>query len=120
MPIQTAFPRWVTAVIAGNKFFIVLQRLDRDAGWVFTNTSYVAVFDTNTDTEIDTGADETPMLGIPLDIKNPQAIQYQGDNNIIYVQGAGKLEDTWERHSGGIQWWNRYYQSQYLRNHDAR
>jgi outer membrane protein assembly factor BamB len=92
-------------VVADGKLFLILQRINRDEGWVPTNTPYVAVFDTATDTEIDTGADPE-LRGIPLPIKNPQGIQYVSQNNMIYIQGAGKFEDTWSgipaEYSGGI------------------
>ncbi len=99
-------PEMAAGVIAGNKLFIVLQRINRDAGWVPTNTPYVAVFETATDTEIDTASGGDGVAGIPLDIANPLSIHYMPDKDMIYVQGAGKYEDTWNdipaEYSGGI------------------
>jgi len=91
-------PEMAGAVIVGNKLFIILQRLEN---WASTVTPYIAVFDTTTDTEIDT---EIPnpdgVLGIPLDIRDPLAIQYLAENNTIYVQGIGSYFPL--EYTGGI------------------
>jgi hypothetical protein len=50
---------------------------------------YIAVFDIDTDTEIDTAQGEGNLKGIPLDIKDPLTIQYLEENDTIYVQGIG-------------------------------
>lgn len=94
-------PEMRSAVIAGKKLFIALQRMTR-TDWPDpwqTNTAYVAVFDTETDTEIDTGLGEGDMKGIPLEITNLNAIQYLPANNSIYVQGVGRYETEY---TGGI------------------
>ena len=91
-------PEMAGGVIVGNKLFIILQRLEN---WASTVTPYIAVFDTTTDTEIDT---EIPnpdgVLGIPLDIRDPLAIQYLAENNTIYVQGIGSYFPL--EYTGGI------------------
>ena len=95
-------PEMRSAVIADGKLFIIMQRMTQAAWpntWT-TNTAYVAVFDTATDTEIDTGKGSGAMLGIPMDITNLNSIQYLEDNDIIYVQGTGSYELEF---SGGIQ-----------------
>lgn len=95
-------PEMRSGVIVDGKLFIIMQRLTR-ANWPdpwTTNTSYVAVFDTATDTEIDTGKGTGAMLGIPMDITNLNAIQYLPDNDTIYVQGTGWYGVEF---SGGIQ-----------------
>jgi len=89
-------PEMAGGVIVGNKLFIILQRLEN---WASTATPYVAVFDTTTDTEIDTGI-ANPILGIPLDIRDPLAIQYLAENNTIYVQGIGSYFPV--EYTGGI------------------
>lgn len=80
-------PEMAGAVIVGGKLFIMMQRLfcysPSDA------KPYIAVFDTETDTEIDTAQGEGDLKGIPLDIKDPLAIQYLEENDTIYVQGIG-------------------------------
>ena len=91
-------PEMAGGVIVGNKLFIILQRLEYYASTV---TPYTAVFDTTTDTEIDT---EIPnpdgVLGIPLDIMDPLSIQYLAENNTVYVQGIGSYFPV--EYTGGI------------------
>ena len=98
-------PEMCSGVIANGKLFIVLQRL---VDWCPSNTAYVAVFDTATDTEINTGMGSGNMIGIPLTIKNPGAIQYVPQNNLIYVQGIGSYPgsgacDPVYEYTGGIE-----------------
>lgn len=83
-------PEMEDGVIVGNKLFITLARLDRDDLWAASNTGYVAVFDTSTDTEIDTGISNADgVKGIPLSVKNPGSIQYLSGNNTLYVRALG-------------------------------
>ncbi len=80
-------PEMAAGVLVDGKLFIAMQRLD---GWTASNTAYVAVIDTDTDTEIDTDmatADE--VKGIPLTIRNPMNIDYCSDNDTLYIQGVG-------------------------------
>lgn len=91
-------PGMNSGVIADGKLYITLQRFD--ATWT-PQTAYVAVFNVLTDTPIDTGKGSGDMLGIPLPIKNPGAIQYLAENNTIYVQGSGYFFGTPE-YTGGI------------------
>lgn len=80
-------PEMTGGVIVGGKIFIMMQRLTY---WAPTDAKpYVAVYDIETDEEIDTGMDEGDLLGIPLDIWDPLAIQYLAENDTIYVQGIG-------------------------------
>ncbi len=100
-------PEMHSGVIVDNKLFIILQRIDRDNNWAQTNTTYLAVYDTTTNTEIDTGIANTDgVLGIALPIKNPGAIQYLEENSMIYVQGSGQTGSTYfgtaSEYSGGI------------------
>lgn len=95
-------PEMHSGVITDGKFFITFQRQDRSGGygsWVL-NEAWMAVFDTETDTEIITGKGNDTMHGIPLPAKNPQSIRYLEENNTIYVQCAGDLMDA--IYSGGI------------------
>lgn len=91
-------PEMTGGVIVDNKLFIILQRLEN---WTATVTPYIAVFDTTTDTEIDTGiSNPDGVLGIPLDIRDPLAIQYLAENGRIYVQGVGSYWPV--EYTGGI------------------
>jgi hypothetical protein len=97
-------PDMCCGVIANGKLFIVLQRL---VDWCPSETAYVAVFDTTTDTEINTGLGSGSKIGIPLTIKNPSSIQYIAQNNRIYVQGIGAYPggscDPVYEYTGGIE-----------------
>lgn len=96
-------PEMAKGVIANNKLFIILQRLD--SFFCPSNTAYVAVFDVTTDTEIDTGLGQGNMKGIPLPIKDPLSIQYLPQNNKVYVQGVGAYPgfcDPIYDYTGGI------------------
>jgi hypothetical protein len=89
------------AVIGADRLFIAMQRLDRNAPlFPPNNTAYVAVFDIETDVEIDTGQD--PLLkGIPLTIRNPNNdLVVVVAENALYVQGVGNYSGP---ASGGIE-----------------
>lgn len=77
-------PEMTSAVIVRGKLFIVMQRLDRDNGFIPSNDSSVAVFDTETDQEV--------TAAIALPIKNAGSIQYLAANDMLYVQGLEILE----------------------------
>ena len=97
-------PKMQCGVIANGKLFIVVERLN--ASFCPGYTPYMAVFDTTTDTEIDTGLGSGGMKGIPLMINNPATIQYLPQNNQIYVQGVGSYPgycDPEYDYTGGIQ-----------------
>ena len=93
-------PEMESGVIVDGILYITMQRLNNFAP---SETAYVALFDTATDTEIDTGvANDDNVLGIPLPIKNPGSIQYLEENDTIYVQGAGNAYATPPDYTGGI------------------
>lgn len=92
-------PEMAAGVIVDGKLFIAMQRLD---GSTPSNTAYVAVFDTDTDTEIDTGVTNSDgVLGIPLTVSNPLGVTYCSDNDTIYVQAVGDYYST--SYPGGIE-----------------
>ena len=69
-------------VVVDGKLFITLQRLD--ANFQPSNPAYVAVFDTATDTEIETNANANDNLkGIPLIGTNPGGIQYVSGTGLV-------------------------------------
>ena len=84
---EGALPRVTQSVIVDNKLFLLLERLD--ASFAPTDVGYVAVFDTTTDEEINTGKGENGLLGIKLNTLNPSTIQYLAASNEIYVTGRG-------------------------------
>lgn len=97
-------PEMTNGIIVGNKLYVVMQRLNQIDNWE-PQEAFVAVFDTTTDQEINTGMHST-LKGIPVPIKNPTDIVYEPTTGLIYVQGSGRLESTWSgiaaEYSGGI------------------
>lgn len=89
--------RMSAGAVVGNHLYIAMERLD--ASWQPSQTAYVAVFDVNTDEEIDTGMGEGSLKGIPLIIKNPGSLHYHADLGLL-VQGVGSYAG-WD-HLGGI------------------
>lgn len=87
-------PRMSSGVIVDDRLFITLQRLggfdadDNPRPFDPANTSYVAVFDINTDEEIDTGHGEGDLPGIPLLARNPEHITHHPDVGLL-VQSIG-------------------------------
>jgi len=80
----TGAPNMSAGVIVGDKLFITMQRLD--SGFQPTNIAYVAVFDTATDTEINTRPGTSAALkGIPLQGRNPARIQQVADLGLVIV-----------------------------------
>ena len=85
-------PGMSSGVVVDGKLFITLQRLD--GNFQPTNESYVAVFDTATDAEIETNADENDNLkGIPLIGQNPGGIQHLEGTGVI-VHNIGSYSTT--------------------------
>ena len=101
-------PEANSAVLVDGKLFVMMERLDQPAGFVVDKVGYVAVFDTATDEEIDTGMGTADGLnGIPLGVENPIALQYSASDDMIYLIGRGKsfspAEEGLERFTGGIE-----------------
>jgi len=98
-------PEPVKGFIVGKKLFIVMQFIDRSGGWnaYIYNKPYLAVFDIESNVEIDTGI-EPGIKGIPLPVINPASIQYIADNNRLYLQAIGEYPsgDEPAKFTGGI------------------
>ncbi|MFT4925282.1 MAG: hypothetical protein ACI8WB_001374 [Phenylobacterium sp.] len=76
-------PRPSAATIVDGKLFIVMQRMSDS--WV-PDTAYVAVFDTETDLEIETNANaDDAVKGIPVMGVNPLEDSIYGSNGKVYV-----------------------------------
>jgi len=84
-----AQPEMSGAVIVDDKLFVLMERLDENFAPV--QNSYVAVIDTATDTEIDTGEGRDGLFGIALQTSNPTGLQYLEESDEIYVVGRGNL-----------------------------
>ena len=89
-------PNMSDATVVNGKLFITLQRLD--SAWQPSNTAYLAVFDTTTDTEIDTGMDSGSLKGIPLIGKNPMSLTWHDQLGLL-VQHQGAYTPAY---TGGI------------------
>ncbi|MCP4135928.1 MAG: hypothetical protein GY754_33475 [bacterium] len=87
-------PEAETAIVYNNKLYIIMQRLDD--GWSVVRNAYIAVFDTTTDTEIDTGQGSGGLKGIELTVRNPSSIAEMG--GFLYVSATG----DWST-GGGLQ-----------------
>ncbi|MFP3976576.1 hypothetical protein [Marinobacter sp. KMM 10035] len=84
----TGAPNMSSGVIVGSKLFITLERLGSD--YKPTNTSYVAVFDTTTDKEIDTDSGNAEGLeGIALLGRNPTRIEHVEGLGLVVVNRGG-------------------------------
>jgi len=85
-------PNPASAVINDGKLYIVMQRLS-DA--YAPNTSYVAVFDTATDEEIETNANnDDTVKGIPLAGLNPLENSITSGNDKIYISTRSDYGNT--------------------------
>lgn len=94
-------PEMQAAVVVGDKLFVVMQRLNF---FVPTHTAFVAVFDVDTDTEIDTGRGGV-LKGIPLQVRNPMHMLYDPATGLIYVAAAGRFAfgNAPAEYTGGIE-----------------
>lgn len=97
-------PEMQSGVVVDNKLFIILSRLNRDDNWT-PNDAYVAVFDIETDQEINTGKGGG-LNGILLPVKNPGTIVYEPFSGLIYIAAQGKFASSYTGaaadYSGGI------------------
>ncbi len=108
-PNASTNPNMTRGIVVDGKLFIAMQRFD-DSFTAYD--AYVAVFDTSTDTEINTSQD--PILGgIPLPVRNPLTsddadLIYDASLGLIYVVAPGSSSfdpDTFEstpNYDGGL------------------
>lgn len=102
-------PDMTDAIIVDDKLFVLLERLQElpSGAQVPDKTGYLAVYNTITDTEIDTGMGNDGLLGVELLVTNPTSLQYNEQTGQIYVVGRGNYfenpEITADFHSGGVQ-----------------
>lgn len=106
---DTDMPDMTDAIIVDDKLFVLMERLQRlpSGSQIPDKNGYVAVFNTITNTEIDTGMGADGLQGIELDVTNPNSLQYNAETGKIYVLGRGNYfeneEITDDFHSGGVQ-----------------
>lgn len=84
-PAGASTPNMSNGVIVGDKLFVLLQRLDSSYDPSFP--SYIAVFDTNTDEEIETNQGSGGLKGIELDVRNPYG-KLVYNNGTFYLAGS--------------------------------
>lgn len=100
-------PHATAAEIVDGKLFVMMERLSGAAGYSPIESSYVAVFDTSTEQEIDTGMGTVDgLMGIRLGVTNPTDFQYEDENGLLYLVGRGNIyanEDvTGDAYAGGV------------------
>ena len=98
-------PEVASGLIVGNKLFLVMQRLSPGSGFSMApvNDAYIAVFNTDTKTEIDIDPGHGGLKGIKLDVRNPFA-KIRRYGNYLYVAGAdGTLAAPNPIIQGGVQ-----------------
>ena len=100
-------PHATAAELVDGKLFVMMERLSGTGGYSPIESGYVAVFDTSTDTEIDTGMGAADgLLGIDLDVTNPTAFQYEEENDLLYLIGRGNIysnsEVAGDPYQGGV------------------
>lgn len=106
---DTDLPYMTDAIIVDDKLFVLLEMLTElpNGFQVPENKGFLAVFNTLTDTEIDTGQSGNNLNGIQLLTANPTALQYNETTGQIYVIGRGNyFEDssiTDDFYSGGVE-----------------
>lgn len=81
-------PELTRGCIAGNNAFFAMQRLSRNSYWNTDETSFLAVVNTQTHLEVNTGQDAS-LPGIPLPANNPQSIHRNDDGSFLYLLCAG-------------------------------
>jgi len=93
-------PDMDNGVVVGNQLFIAMQRLENFSP---SALAYIAVFDINTDIEIDTNTDSVNGFnGIPLEVRNPFSdVVYDNDSGLIYVQAFGSFFSP--QFTGGVE-----------------
>ena len=90
---EDGLPEAVSGVVVDGKLYVVMQRIDRINGWspvVEGVDPYIAVFDIETDTEIDTNPndDENNLKGMPIAVRNPLSLFYNSSVG-LFVVGSG-------------------------------
>ena len=84
-------PNMSDAVLVGDRLFVLMQRLDETLRFAPTLDGYVAVIDTTTDEEIDTGRGEGGLPGIALETSNPEGLYHFEAANELHVVGRGNI-----------------------------
>jgi hypothetical protein len=85
-------PEAADMVLVGNRAFVAVQRLDRDAGFTAAHPSFLAVIDCTTDQLVDVDPQTPGVQGVPLTGRNPFGeLQYDAVRERIVVPEAGNF-----------------------------
>ena len=99
-------PEVTDALLINNKLYLLMQGLDRDAGWV-PGQAYLAIFDTTDNTEVDTNSEASTPKGIALKTKNPQKMNIAEGGSTIYIASVGRYGSSFSQRAaeftGGIE-----------------
>lgn len=94
-------PEMDEVVIYGKKAFITMQRQGTtESAYGLPRSAYVAVVDSDTQQEIDTGKGADGLKGIELNIANPINTSVYGSD--LYVQGINYSAAYTGEYSGGL------------------
>jgi len=100
-----ANPDMADALLVDDRLYVLMERLEESFAPV--QNGYVAVIDTATDIEIDTGEGLDGLPGIALLTSNPTGLQYLPESDEIYVVGRGNIFEneavTDDFYDGGIE-----------------
>jgi len=94
-------PEATDALLIGDKLYVLMQNLDRINGWI-VGQAYLAIFDTNDNSEVVTNDDSTTPNGISLIGTNPLQMEYLSTTNSIYIAANGPYFGD-NQFSGGVE-----------------
>jgi len=101
---DTDVPNVSAVMIVENRLFVLMEAL---TGFDADKSGYIAVFDTTTNTEIETGQGIAGLKGIALETSNPTALQYNAASDEIMVVGRGNFYESetvaGDPYTGGIE-----------------
>src|SRR3546814_11605189 len=86
-------------LIKDGKLYVALQRLQNFAA---TQSDYIAVIDTATNTEIDTGTGSTGLKGIDLPVNDPVRPALQPTSHDIPLVADGGFDNIVKQYHGRI------------------
>ncbi|MEE9319862.1 MAG: hypothetical protein V3U76_05390 [Granulosicoccus sp.] len=97
-------PNVSAVMIVEDRLFILMEAL---TGFDADKPGYIAVFDTASNTEIDTGQGVAGLKGIALETINPTALQYNATSDEVIVIGRGNFFENetvaGDPYTGGIE-----------------
>ncbi len=89
---QDGLPELAEMALVGNRLYVACQRLDRDAGWVASQSVLVAV-DLNTDRVVDWDSAQDGVQGLVLQSVNPGSLIALGPKLFIGQTGQYGVAD---------------------------